>query len=60
MFGWFLVIVLVVAVFSAHKFPALQENVKTLTNKGMEIAKKSKEKAEEKIKEVKQKKEKKK
>lgn len=56
MFGWFLVIVLVVAVFSAHKLPALKENIKTLTDKGIEAAKKGKEKAEEKLKEVKEKK----
>ena len=58
MFGWFLVIVLVVAVFSAHKFPAFKEEIKALTQKGIEAAKSGKEKAEKKIAEAKKKHEK--
>lgn len=52
MFGWFLVIVLVVAVFSAHKFPAWKEDLKDLSAKGSEALKKGKEAAEKKIAEV--------
>jgi len=53
MFGWFLVIVFVVAVFSAHKFPAIKEELKVLKDKSIEVAKSGKEKAEKKIAEVK-------
>ncbi len=57
MFGWLLVIVFVVLVFSAHKLPALKGDLKELADKGLEAAKKGKEKAEAKIAEVKKNKE---
>ena len=57
MFGWLLVIVFVVVVFSAHKLPAFKEDLKELAGKGVEAAKKGKEKAEAKIAEVKKNKE---
>jgi len=57
MLGWLLVIVLVVVIFSAHKLPALKEDLKGLSEKGLNMAKKGKEKAEAKIAEAKKKKE---
>ena len=57
MFGWLLVIVFVVLIFSAHKLPALKGDLKELADKGLEVAKKGKEKAEAKIAEVKKNKE---
>jgi len=57
MFGWLLVIVFVVIVFSAHKLPALKEDLKELADRGLEAAKKGKEKAEAKIAEAKKNKE---
>ncbi len=53
MFGWLLVIILVAAIFSAHKLPAFKEELKNLADKGIEAAKNSKEKAEKKIAEAK-------
>ena len=42
-----------VVIFSAHKLPALRDDIKDLAGKGLEAAKKSKEKAEAKIAEAK-------
>jgi|GEM_PF-3635585 len=53
MFGWLLVIVFVAVIFSAHKLPALKNDLKEIADKGLEVAKKSKQKAEEKIAEAK-------
>lgn len=53
MLGWLLVIIFVVVIFSAHKLPALKDDLKELADKGLEAAKKSKEKAEAKIAEAK-------
>lgn len=53
MLGWLLVIIFVVVIFSAHKLPALKEDLKELADKGLEVAKKGKEKAEAKIAEAK-------
>ncbi len=55
MFSWLVVIVFVVVIFSAHKLPAWKEDLKLLADKGVEAAKKGKEKAEAKINEVKKK-----
>ena len=57
MLGWLLVVVFVVLIFSAHKLPALKSDLKELADKGIEVAKKGKEKAEAKIAEAKKKKE---
>ena len=57
MFGWLLVIILVAVIFSAHKLPALKGDLKELADKGLQAAKKGKEKAEAKIAEVKRNKE---
>lgn len=53
MLGWLLVIIFVVVIFSAHKLPAVKEDLKELADKGIEAAKKGKKKAEEKIAEAK-------
>lgn len=55
MLGWLLVIIVVAVIFSAHKLPAVKGDLKALADKGLEAAKKSKEKAEEKIKAAKEK-----
>jgi len=57
MLGWLLVIIFVVVIFSAHKLPALKNDLKELADRGIEAAKKGKEKAEAKIAEVKRNKE---
>ena len=57
MLEWLLVIVFVVVIFSAHKLPALKGDFKELVDKGLEAAKKGKEKAESKIAEAKKNKE---
>ena len=57
MLEWLLVIIFVVVIFSAHKLPALKGDLKELADKGLEVAKKGKEKAEAKIAEVKKNKE---
>lgn len=59
MLEWLLVIILVAVIFSAHKLPALKGDLKELADKGLEVAKKGKERAEAKIAEVKKNKEKK-
>ena len=53
MFGWLLVIIFVTVIFSAHKLPALKGDLKELAGKGLEVAKKGKERAEARIAEVK-------
>lgn len=57
MLEWLLVIIFVVVIFSAHKLPALKGDLKELADKGLEVAKKGKERAEAKIAEVKKNKE---
>jgi len=57
MLGWLLVVIFVVVIFSAHKLPAVKEDLKELADKGIEAAKKGKQKAEEKIAEAKKNKE---
>ena len=57
MLGWLLVIIFVAVIFSAHKLPALKSDIKELADRGIEAAKKGKEKAEAKIAEVKRNKE---
>lgn len=53
MFSWLLVIIFVVVIFSAHKLPALKDDFKELADRGLEAAKKGKEKAEAKLQEAK-------
>ena len=57
MLSWLLVIIFVVVIFSAHKLPALKGDLKELADRGIEAAKKGKEKAEAKLAEVKKNKE---
>ena len=57
MLGWLLVVIFVVVIFSAHKLPAVKDDLKGLADKGIEAAKKGKQKAEEKIAEAKKNKE---
>ena len=45
MFCWLLIIIFVALIFSAHKLPALKGELKELADKGLEAAKKGKEKA---------------
>ncbi len=53
MFCWLLIILFVVLIFSAHKLPALKGDLKELADKGLEAAKRGKEKAEAKLAEAK-------
>ncbi|MBR2299995.1 MAG: hypothetical protein IJ870_05430 [Alphaproteobacteria bacterium] len=53
MLTWLLIIVAVIAIFSADQLPALKSDLKELADKGLEVAKKGKEKAESKLNEVK-------
>ena len=53
MFCWLLIILFVVLIFSAHKLPALKGDLKELADKGLEAAKRGKEKAEAKLSEAK-------
>ena len=57
MLSWLLVIIFVVVIFSAHKLPALKGDLKELADRGIEAAKKGKERAEAKLAEVKKNKE---
>lgn len=59
MLGWLLVIVCVILIFQAHKLPSFKNDLKNLADKGMEAAKKGKEKTEQKLAELKEKAEKK-
>ncbi|HCU59271.1 MAG TPA: twin-arginine translocase subunit TatA [Alphaproteobacteria bacterium] len=54
---WLLIIIAVIVIFSADKLPALKGDLKELADKGIEAAKKGKEKAEAKLNEVKKNKE---
>ncbi len=58
--SWVLVIVLVVAIFSADKLPDLKKFIEKSTKDGLEAAKKGAKNVEEKIAKVKAEKEKKK
>lgn len=60
MFEWLLVIIGVILIFEAHKLPSVKNDLKNLADKGMEAAKKGKEKTEQKLAELKKEKEKKK
>ncbi len=53
MFCWLLIVIFVALIFSAHKLPALKGELKELADKGLEAAKKGKEKAEAKFAEAK-------
>lgn len=53
--GWFLVIVLVVAVFSADRLPDFVQSLKEKAAEGAEAVKKGKKEMEEKIAQVKEK-----
>jgi len=57
MLTWLLIIICVILIFSADKLPALKSDLKELADKGLEAAKKGKEKAEAKLNEVKKNKE---
>jgi len=53
MFYWLLIIIFVVLIFQADKLPALKSDLKDLAGKGIEAAKRGKEKAEAKFAEAK-------
>ncbi len=59
MLEWLLVIICVVLIFQAHKLPSVKNDLKDLAGKGLEAAKKGKEKTEKKLAELKEKAEKK-
>lgn len=49
MFAWILVILVVVAIFEAHRMPELKSAIEAKTKEGVEAVKKGAKKAEEKI-----------
>lgn len=57
MFGWLIVILVVVAIFNADKLPQIKSTIEAKTKEGVEAVKKSAKKAEEKIAQAKTKKE---
>ncbi|MBE6451167.1 MAG: hypothetical protein E7016_04300 [Alphaproteobacteria bacterium] len=54
MFGWLLVIILVVAIFNADKLPNLKKTIEEKTKEGVAAVKKGQQKAQEKLAQVKE------
>lgn len=54
MFGWLLVIILVIAIFNADKLPDLKKAIEAKTKEGVEAVKKGQQKAQEKLAQVKE------